>query len=80
MDANYKFVQFSAAEVIGQLQDNGWDADDRLRDFARHLTSQTLNQSSAARVVADVMLRARQLAGSANAAVFPKLLIEVADG
>ncbi|MEC3909682.1 hypothetical protein U5A82_04140 [Sphingobium sp. CR2-8] len=80
MDAKYNFVQFSAAEIIGELQDSAWEVNDRLRDFAGHLTSQSLNKTSAAVVLAEAILEARRLVGSAKAAVFPKLLIEVATG
>lgn len=77
-DANYAFVQFSAADVIGELQDSAWTATDRLRDYARLLTSETLDQTNAAMVMAELLLRSGQLAGIARAAIFPSLLIEVA--
>lgn len=78
MDANYGFVQFSAAEVLGELQDSAWHINDRVRDYARHLLRDTLYQASAASVLAEVLLSAQETAGIARAAVFPKLLFEMA--
>ena len=77
-DANHAFVQFNAADVIGELQDSAWTANDRLRDYARLLTSETLDQTHAAMVMAELLLNSSQIAGIARAVIFPNLVFEVA--
>lgn len=77
-DANHAFVQFNAADVIGELQDSAWTANDRLRDYARLLTSETLDQTHAAMVMAELLLNSSQIAGIARAVIFPNLMFEVA--
>ncbi|WP_416463779.1 PIN domain-containing protein [Sphingomonas sp. VDB2] len=77
-DANYTFVQFNAADVVGELQDSAWAPNDRLRDYARLLTSETLDQANAAMVMAELLLNSSQIAGITQAIVFSNLLIEAA--
>jgi cellulose synthase operon protein C len=78
LDANYRFVQFGANELIGELQDSDWQLNYRLRSYARLLASETLNRASVAQVLAELVLTSWHHArNSSQVAVFPMAYLEV---
>jgi cellulose synthase operon protein C len=76
-DANYNFVQFGALEILGELQ-GAWKATDRLRAYARLLTSDSLNRTTVAVLIARLLLESRKLTENASEfVVFPALYLEI---
>lgn len=78
LDANYRFVQFGATELIGELQDSEGLLNDRLRSYARLLASDTLNRASVAQVLAELLLAVWHHSEDASQiAVFPAAYMEI---
>lgn len=56
IDANYRFTQFGPAEVLGELLESGWAVNDRLKTYARLMTSETLDRGSIGALLAQVLI------------------------
>jgi tetratricopeptide (TPR) repeat protein len=59
IDANYRFTQFGHADILGELHDSNWTITDRLRDYARLMMSETLDRSSIAILLSQLLIDSR---------------------
>ena len=56
IDVNYRFTQFGPAEILGELSETGWAVNDRLKIYARLMTSDTLDRDSIGALLAQVLV------------------------
>ncbi|MBL7235906.1 hypothetical protein IFJ82_11365 [Novacetimonas hansenii] len=72
IDANYYFTQFNHRDIIGELRNSGWVINDRLRRFARLMTSTTLDRASIATLLGNLLLASYHYApDDTSLAAFP---------